>query len=189
MCPHPMGLGPGKVVLTAWGNFGRLTQFPHAGTGMGPSCPTSVVAVVAVLVVTAVAAMAVVVVAAGLAGGRLQRLFLQDAAGIVPHSEGGRASSCTCPEHLLGRKSPWQLCRILVPHGDRARCLCRPPPHRRGCPHGGDGQLVPWEMGGWEGKGSAMGQLLAIDACGSLPVRLQVSGQQQWKVKSGIHPI
>lgn len=64
------------------------------------------------------------------AGGCGGFLFLQAPAGIVPHSEGGRASSCTCPEHLLGRKSPWQLCRLLhrCSTRDRGLFLCLPPP-------------------------------------------------------------
>lgn len=87
----------------------------------------------------------VALVAVGLAAGGCRGfLFLQDPAGIVPHSEGGRASSCTCPEHLLGRKSPWQLCRFLHPcsTGDRALCLCLPP-HSWGVPWVGTGHWCP----------------------------------------------
>lgn len=87
------------------------------------------------------------------AGGCRGFLFLQDPAGIVPHSEGGRASSCTCPEHLLGRKSPWQLRRFLHPCsiGDRGLCLCLSP-CSRDVPTVGTGHWCPGRSASGQGQ-------------------------------------
>lgn len=119
----------------------------------------------------------VALVAVGLAAGGCRGfLFLQDPAGIVPHSEGGRASSCTCPEHLLGRKISMATLPVppsLFHRGQGALPL--PAPTQLGCPQGGDRPLVPWVMG----SGTAWLCCSVAPCHGSLlvpPCGLQASG-------------
>lgn len=114
------------------------------------------------------------------AGGCRAFLFLQDPAGIVPHSEGGRASSCTCPEHLLGRKSPWQLCSssIPVPQGTgRSASAC---PHTAG--------VSPWwgQATGALGDGLWAGQLCWEPAQPSPWGSRPQTDHQPWEMRSGL---
>lgn len=141
------------------GQLWEVTQFPRTDAGGGPGCPR--------LLAGRPVAVVAVAVAVGLAGGRLQRLPVSAGSGWhCAAQRGGQSLFLHLPRASAREKI--SMATLPVPpslfHGGQG-ALPLPPPTQPGCPRGGDGPLVPWEIGFWERKALPRGQPLAIEAC------------------------